>query len=265
MQSNQKKSSILLGLGLLFVPALAALFFGACPNPESPEPGPATPVITVQPQGAVYGLNAVSAALTVTASVSDGGTLSYQWRSNGSDTEEEGSPVGDNLPYFTPPVNVVGTAWHYVEVTNTLGGKTASAKSLRAKIEVTDLIAWTATVDGSENETTSTAIVFTFSRDPGNVSVADIAIVNGSGAATKGGALTPDAGRTVWTLALAAVETAGNLTVSVAKEGVHGDSQTVAVYKAGQANPIDYTVTLYGDTDRGRGRHGGHHSPEVYL
>lgn len=44
----------------------------------------ATPVITTQPQGATYCGTASIAALTIEASVSDEGTLSYQWYKDGA-------------------------------------------------------------------------------------------------------------------------------------------------------------------------------------
>jgi formylglycine-generating enzyme required for sulfatase activity len=80
--------------------------------------------------------------LTVTASVTDGGTLTYQWYSNDTDSDSGGSPVGTNSSSFTPPTTSLGTIYYYVEVTNTIpdngdgGDKTATATSNTASITV---------------------------------------------------------------------------------------------------------------------------------
>jgi hypothetical protein len=98
-----------------------------------------SPDITGHPQSAAYTKGASAAALTVTAASPDGGTLSYQWykdddtdRANGSET-----PVGTNSVSYTAPTDAEGTFYYYVAVTNTLGGKSASAASAPAEITVT--------------------------------------------------------------------------------------------------------------------------------
>jgi hypothetical protein len=249
MKANRKNFFVNKSFGLLWTAALilgAALLFGGCPNPSGSETDPAAPQISVQPASAAYNLNAVPAALTVTASVSDDGVLSYQWHSNTADSVEGGTPVGGNYPYFTPPTDTLGVTWYYVEVTNTLGDKTASVTSAAAKIEVTDLIAWTAAANGSDGGETSTAITFTFNRDPGALNAAEITLANENGEATKGELSGEGLTRT---LALTSVETAGNIRVSVDKAGVVAGSQTVAVYKAGEANPANYTVEQTGGAE----------------
>jgi hypothetical protein len=99
----------------------------------------ATPAITTQPQGATYTVNATAAALSVTASVSDGGTLSYQWYSNTTNSNSGGSVVSSN-PSYTPPTSATGTLYYYVIVTNTnnsaTGNKTATITSNVAAIMV---------------------------------------------------------------------------------------------------------------------------------
>jgi quinol monooxygenase YgiN len=98
-----------------------------------------TPEITAQPQDAtVYKDD--EATLTVTASVEDGGTLSYQWYQNSTNSNEDGSPVGTDAPSYSPSTASVGISYYYVVVTNTNedvnGETTASVTSNPATVTV---------------------------------------------------------------------------------------------------------------------------------
>ncbi len=100
----------------------------------------AIPTITVQPVGATYAQGAAAAALFVTASVSDGGTLSYQWYGS-SNSELGGSPIsGATAATFTPSTVAVGTMYYHVVVTNTnnatSGNKTAAIYSAQITVTV---------------------------------------------------------------------------------------------------------------------------------
>jgi len=95
---------------------------------------PQTPNITTQPKDAYYKLPATPTALTVTASVTDGGTLTYQWFSNTTFSNAGGSSVSSSStsPTFTPPTSSTspkGTIYYYVVITNTLTGNTTSIRS----------------------------------------------------------------------------------------------------------------------------------------
>lgn len=98
------------------------------------------PSITGQPAGAAYAQNAPAAALSVTATITDSGTLSYQWYKNVSNNTTGGMPVGINSSGYTPPTNTVGTTWYYCVVTNTnpgaTGDQTAAATSNTAAVTV---------------------------------------------------------------------------------------------------------------------------------
>ena len=99
-----------------------------------------TPNITSQPQPATYEQNATATALTVTASVTDGGTLSYQWYWNATNSTTGGTVVGSNSTSYTPPTTTAGTRYYYVIVTNTNnsvnGTKTATTTSNMAAVTV---------------------------------------------------------------------------------------------------------------------------------
>jgi hypothetical protein len=87
-----------------------------CPVPSQ------TPVIATQPTGATYNRNATVNPLTVVASVTDGGTLSYQWYSNTTNSNSGGTAIeGATGASFTPPTSTAGTVYYYVIVTNTNG------------------------------------------------------------------------------------------------------------------------------------------------
>lgn len=81
------------------------------------------PRISQQPQKATYTKDDTATPLKVTAAVSDGGTLSYQWFSNSTDKTTNGTSLGsDNgaqTDTYTPSTSTIGTTYYYVNVTNT--------------------------------------------------------------------------------------------------------------------------------------------------
>jgi hypothetical protein len=127
---------------ILVVLAVAVLGFGisGCELPtgsQADDGGAESPAITSHPEGAQYRLNDEAAALSVTASVNDGGDLSYQWYSALS-AEEEGTAIeGAAEASYTPPTATLGTNYYRVIVTNTNGdGAAASVESERAEVTV---------------------------------------------------------------------------------------------------------------------------------
>jgi len=100
----------------------------------------ATPVISDHPIGGVYSQGDTATALSVQASASDGGVLSYQWHSNTVNSNTGGTLVSSASAY-TPSTSTVGTLYYYAVVTNTNnsvnGNKTATAVSDVAAVTVT--------------------------------------------------------------------------------------------------------------------------------
>ncbi|MDR3283928.1 MAG: carboxypeptidase-like regulatory domain-containing protein [Treponema sp.] len=103
-----------------------------------------TPQISVHPQDANYVLNDTAVSLWVSATISDSGTLSYQWYRNTANNNYGGNRITTNgtSASYTPPTTTRGTVYYYVEVTNTItnngdgGRKTATATSDAAAIAV---------------------------------------------------------------------------------------------------------------------------------
>jgi len=124
----------------------------------------ATPVISAHPAGAVYSPNTTPADLTVSAAVSDGGTLSYQWYRNTTANASGGTAVGNDSNSYTPDTASSGEFYYYCVVTNTItdngdgGNKTAAATSNVAKVSVTSVASWTA--ETSTAITSINAIVY---------------------------------------------------------------------------------------------------------
>ncbi len=98
-----------------------------------------TPTINGQPQSVSVNVGD-NPNLTVTASVTDGGTLSYQWYSSTINTNSGGTPVGTNSNTYAPATTTAGTYYYYVEVTNTNttvnGTQTATIASNAATVTV---------------------------------------------------------------------------------------------------------------------------------
>jgi len=83
--------------------------------------------------------------LSVSAEVTDGGTLSYQWFSNTTSRNTGGTMIaGATSRTFDPPVTNTGTVYYYVVVTNTNnnvnGTRTAVVTSSTARVIVDPLI-----------------------------------------------------------------------------------------------------------------------------
>ena|GEM_PF-1411465 len=103
------------------------------------------PMIGTQPVGESYTQNAPATALTIAASVTDGGALTYQWyRTNAlSNTDltdltnviSQGPSI--STPDFTPSTTTAGTFYYFVVVTNTRGATTATATSTVVTVTVT--------------------------------------------------------------------------------------------------------------------------------
>jgi quinol monooxygenase YgiN len=133
---------------LLFVIAgIMLIFTNACNSEEKIKINAAVPVITVHPEGAEYYVDALATDLTVTASTSDGGTLSYQWYSNTINNNKTGTQInGANSAQYSPPTDESTMTYYYVIVTNSIpdngdgGNKTATAESKTAGIEVNEKI-----------------------------------------------------------------------------------------------------------------------------
>jgi uncharacterized repeat protein (TIGR02543 family) len=103
----------------------------------------ATPSIDTQPTGATVNEGA-SAPLSVAATVSDSGTLSYQWYSNTTSSTSGGTAInGATSATYAAPTTTVGTTYCFVVVTNTnssaTGSQTATATSSAVTVTVNAL------------------------------------------------------------------------------------------------------------------------------
>jgi hypothetical protein len=98
-----------------------------------------TPTITAQPQPANGYVGSTPTALTVTATVTDGGTLSFQWHRNATNSNTGGTAIaGSTGASYTPPTDVAGVTYYYVTVTNTAvnGSQTATTTSATAAVTI---------------------------------------------------------------------------------------------------------------------------------
>lgn len=117
----------------------------------------ATPTITKQPEGktesfAAGGTQDITQVLMVEAPVSDGGTLTYEWYSNNTNSTEGGTAIEDaTSASYKASVPAGETKYFYCIVTNTnnnvSGNKTAS---------VTSNVARLASIEGSLTSITAT-------------------------------------------------------------------------------------------------------------
>ena len=101
------------------------------------------PDITAQPQGAKYYVGDTASPLTVTANVTDGGKLSYQWYRNSDGSTSGGTKVGTDSPSYTPDISAAGTYYYYCVITNT-----NSAAYYPTATSVTDAVCIEVTIEG---------------------------------------------------------------------------------------------------------------------
>jgi hypothetical protein len=108
-------------------------------------------------------------------------------------------------------------------------------------------VAWTVSADGAAGTADSTKIDFVFSEAVAELTADGITLAAGTGAVEKG-ALTGDG--TGWSLAIA-VTGAGDITVTIDKEGVENGPKTVTVHKAGEATPepVTYDISTDGEAE----------------
>ncbi len=101
---------------------------------------PETPIFTVNlsAEPVTHTVGDTAASLFVTAEVTDGGMLTYQWYSvaTGVNGGEPQMIEGADASNYTPPTETAGTVSYYVVVTNSLGGETAAAASNYAPVTV---------------------------------------------------------------------------------------------------------------------------------
>ncbi|MDG0811293.1 WD40/YVTN/BNR-like repeat-containing protein [Cohnella rhizosphaerae] len=118
--------------------AAAKVTVNALVNAEAPSIG-------TQPADETVSVGDTSPTLSVAATVGDGGTLSYQWYSNATNSNSGGTViVGATSATYAAPTASEGTTYYYVVVTNTNSGvngtQTATATSAAAKVTVNALV-----------------------------------------------------------------------------------------------------------------------------
>ncbi|MDR2922093.1 MAG: SUMF1/EgtB/PvdO family nonheme iron enzyme [Treponema sp.] len=97
----------------------------------------ALPVINAHPQSAFYAIGSTAQALTIEASVSDNGILSYQWYSNTMNDNSGGIIIsGATGTNYTPPTNKKGVIYYYVVVTNTIFDNNDEIKAIATSVSL---------------------------------------------------------------------------------------------------------------------------------
>jgi hypothetical protein len=124
------KASLISLLSIIFLSLLSTGCSGSSSNKNTTPTSiinAQSPNITTGPQNQTYIQNQTPNNLSVTAIVTDGGTLSYQWYENKTNGA---TPIsGETNKTFTPSTNNNGTFYYYVVVTNT-NDKVSGAKNI---------------------------------------------------------------------------------------------------------------------------------------
>lgn len=118
---------------------------------------PATPVITTQPVGAVYGAAEEKAPLTVEASISDKGNISYQWYLNKTESTEGGTKIEGAVNASYNPVNTDKT-FYYVVISNKDKNNTENTAVTTSDIVCVDVGDYSARIEGVGYNTLQEAV-----------------------------------------------------------------------------------------------------------
>jgi len=101
-----------------------------------------TPSVSTQTSGDAV-IAGANYTISASASVTDGGTLTYQWYSSATDSNAGGTLIdGATAPFYSFPASAVGTFYYYVVITNTIidnedgGVKTVSTVSQAVPVVV---------------------------------------------------------------------------------------------------------------------------------
>ena len=200
-----------------------------------------TPSITGHPVSANYNVGESADALDVTASVTDGGTLSYQWYSNTTNSATGGRSVGSNLNSYLPPTSTAGTTYYYVVVTNTItdnndgGAKTASITSSAEAVTVSaaPLSFGTPTFSGTlkAGQSIDGKLLIPYANAAGtennNISVAVSGTDEGSISVTAISAALSQGDGTIEIFVTGAPKTAGEVTFTISGIDELGSNNTV--------------------------------------
>lgn len=77
-----------------------------------------------------FSVGVAASPLSVSASITDDGVLSYQWYENTTNSTTGGTPIsGATSASYTPSTDTIGTKYYYCTVTNTLGEDTSTVYS----------------------------------------------------------------------------------------------------------------------------------------
>ncbi|MDR0580131.1 MAG: hypothetical protein LBG21_05970 [Campylobacteraceae bacterium] len=119
-------------LKVLFLSIFLGFFLVGCGGAQTPE-------ITIQPKSKVATAGTES-TLQVTASVSDGGVLFYQWYSNTKNSTEGGTAIeGANTDVLTFTAPSEGFAYYYVVITN-IDANASSYASVTSDVAVITVV-----------------------------------------------------------------------------------------------------------------------------
>ena len=131
--------SLLKNLSFIFLILLPFFSLSSCSSSVDSDPDAQIPTIT-SISGDVSTVLNIAEELSVGVSVSDRGTLSYQWYAADSKIAE-GSAIPDAAgATFTPQTQSVGIFYYYCVITNRLGSSTRSVTSPRITYTVSEWI-----------------------------------------------------------------------------------------------------------------------------
>ena len=106
-----------------------------------------------------YVKDATATALNIIASVTDDGTLTYQWYKNDEASTDGAQAIdGKTGASYTPATSAAGTTYYYCVITNTKDGQNATATSAIAMITVNEPALTTYTVTYDPNGATSGSV-----------------------------------------------------------------------------------------------------------
>lgn len=203
----------------------------------------ATPNITAHPSGATVNVGAAKPTLTVSATKSDAGTLSYQWYSNTTNSNDGGTLIpGATNDSFEASTASAGTTYYYVVVTNTNNDatetKTATATSNAATVTVNalsgnaDLSNLTVSLGSMTFAAATKDYTVTVPHGTASIEVTPTVADSGATVTVHGGTTTSGSPRTI------TLDADGSTWITIVVTAANGSTKTytITVNEAVQAN-----------------------------
>ena len=202
-------------------------------------------------------VGSISGNVSVTANITGGVSLIYQWYSNISNSNIGGTIINGaiNNNYVIPTTLAVGTYYYYVEVSGTGGATTVRSNVATVTVSTPSATFSSVTANGGQLTQPTTQLTITFNNSIYGLTADDI-LLEGVSNVSKG---TLSGSGPTYTLPISGFTRGGTLSVTVSKTGwnITNSTRTVTVYSGSLTEKFQWLQT--------NAQSGGNYTIEVHF